>query len=111
MTHLLSRVETYSHWSRIDLNISKYIINGYIHALPNKIKDRDVALTYRLKNLRINNEPIGVLFHDSPLLGGHIDTAITASHCPNVEWIKSTLNKACATVASPPSQPSSRNDS
>jgi hypothetical protein len=84
MIYLLDIIQQFSTWSLIHLNVAKWKITTYIHALqaiPRK-RDKDVALRSRLAHATLASCPIGALTQDEPLPGGYMGTSLTVSLSP-----------------------------
>jgi hypothetical protein len=65
-----------------------------------KKKEKDDALRALLANISLGGTRIGVLSQDEPLPGGYLDTALTASICPDahLRWTKHQLGLICKAV-------------
>jgi hypothetical protein len=105
----LEAVNTFSEWSGIRLNISKYRLTGYIHALQliKQNTDRDTALQACLVHVRVGTTPIPIISQDDPLPCSYLGTAITTTLCPkaHLTWTLDTLDSISKTVLSTPLPP------
>ena len=95
MIFLLDIIQQFSTWSDIHLNVAKFKIAAYIHALqslPPK-RDRDLALRSRLDHATLAGRPICALTQEKPLPSGYMGTFLTASLSPEARllWTKSLI--------------------
>jgi hypothetical protein len=105
----LEIVNTFSEWSGIALNISKYRLTCYIFELQflKRKKDRDSALQARLANIRVSHTSISIISQDDPLPGSYLGTALTASlsqkaHLKRTIDTLSIIIKAILAIPLPP---------
>jgi hypothetical protein len=103
---LLDLVDQFSKWSGIHLNVSKYKITAFIHALqaiPRK-RDKDDALRSRHANVNMAGRSICSLTQAEPLPRGYLGTPLTASLCPDahLRWTKEQVKKIGKALARAP---------